>query len=178
MPRGPNTPSSPGGFPDDAFHDVYGNPTSAHPNVEPLFRDDFEADAALFVQLSNQEFITPESDDDPATGEDATFSIALTSLPIVQPGDLSDGLLLYTPRTSDPRSLYEVINGVDAGDADAPVVSQVELRKHTANAALDEITPASLTVTTSTETMSLESVTETLTFLLPETLIYTEEDES
>lgn len=177
MPKGPNSPPSPGGLPNDAFHQTYGNPTVSHPDVMRLKLDDFEDEAAMFVQLSNQEFIEPGSEEDPAS-EDEPFSVARTSLPIIRPGDLVEGVLLYSPQTTDPRTVYEVHTLPDLDETDAPREESVSLKAHTANGPLSDVTPDTLSTSTAQETRSIDELIEKFTFLRPKTTIYNESEES
>ncbi|WP_302083953.1 hypothetical protein [Salinibaculum rarum] len=135
-------------------------------------RSEFADAAAMFAQLAQQEFIEPGSDGDPVANEEESFSVARTNLPIIRETDLEPGVLLYPPRTADPRHIYEVTNSGGEADTETPAISKVALKRYTTDRALSEVSADTLSVSTETEERSFEDVQDSLTFLQQALMLY------
>jgi len=148
-------------IPQDSYHEYYGNPTASHPNVNPLHRSQFESDAALFVQLAHQPFIM-KSDSEYSGSQDDPYSIAYTNLPFIRPEDLEQEILLYSPNTRDPRTIFEIRTPEDRINTDT---SDITLRAWSTESSLQTTTPNNLPVSTTTKSKPITKIQEKLTYI-------------
>jgi hypothetical protein len=179
MTEFPQQPPTPGNFPDDAYHQTYGNPTTSHPNVQPLSATKYSR-RALFAELAKQQVITVEGKDNSTDISDEMISVPMTDLPIVRYNDLEEGIVLYNPHieSESPQSIYIVETVSEANDSsDRDEVSGdevVEFQKVSVSGKLTEITGESFEANTETVSKPFTEVEEKLTFMQPEMMIYSD----
>ncbi|WP_430639367.1 hypothetical protein [Haloferax volcanii] len=97
-----------GHLPADAHHRYYGNPTASHPDVVPLFRNQFgdEPLKSILAKLGDQRTVSRESPE--YAGEPGgTYSVVATSLPVIRPHEIEPGLLIYHPEPN-PHAVIEI----------------------------------------------------------------------
>lgn len=163
MTEPPNKQAS-DALPEEAYHSRFGNPTTLHPDVDPIHGDNLTIDA-YFAYLVRQQTIKPGSESDPVGADSTSFSIVMTDLPVVMPGDIEEGLLLYTPYVTEPlQCVYEIEDASTFSVANAEA-SDIVVKEHHATPPPSQASAEDISVSTSEVEKSFNKIQEMTTFL-------------
>lgn len=86
-------------------HDIYGNPTTDHPDLIHAPGEEFPGHAE-YVALAGKQMYISKTDSDYNGDPEDPFDIAYTNLPILRRRDIKPGLLYYDPQGEFDESMY------------------------------------------------------------------------